>query len=65
VTNTDVKVGAKIVWQAWRDNMIRQGRYVPEERMSWETLPEQDKELDESIYEDVINAYIALIWIHL
>lgn len=38
-----------VIWRAWRDGMLRQGREVAPERMSWETLPERDKQLDAEI----------------
>ncbi len=38
-----------VIWRAWRDGMIRQGRDVAPERMEWETLPAQDKALDAAI----------------
>jgi len=34
---------------AWRDGMIAQGRSVAKERMTWDTLTEQDRELDNGI----------------
>ncbi len=39
----------KDIHAAWRDGMLAQGRPVPEERMSWETLSEPDKQLDDLI----------------
>ena len=37
------------VHAAWRDGMLAQGREVAPERMRWETLSEQDRELDDGI----------------
>jgi hypothetical protein len=37
------------VHAAWRDGMLRQGREVAPERMAWETLTQQDRELDDWI----------------
>lgn len=38
-----------VIWKAWRDGMLAQGREVAPERMSWDTLPDRDKELDAAI----------------
>jgi hypothetical protein len=40
---------AQEVHAAWRDGMLEQGRAVVPERMSWDTLSEQDKALDKYI----------------
>jgi hypothetical protein len=40
---------AQIVHATWRDVMLSQGRVVATERMTWETLPEQDKHIDRAI----------------
>jgi hypothetical protein len=53
------EVGARQVWRIWRDQMLSQGRHVPEERMEWETLPEQDKRLDERIAISVVFAFLS------
>lgn len=37
------------VWRAWFEGMEAQGRYVAPERRSWDTLPEQDRDLDAGI----------------
>jgi hypothetical protein len=42
-------ITGKDVHREWRDGMIAQGRTVAPERMNWDTLSEQDKELDERI----------------
>lgn len=40
---------AQEVHAAWREGMLAQGREVAPERMSWETLSDQDKLLDRYI----------------
>lgn len=40
---------AQEVHAAWRDGMLNQNRPVAQERMTWDTLSEQDKELDKYI----------------
>ena len=40
---------AQEVHAAWRDGMLEQGRVVALDRMSWDTLSTQDKELDKYI----------------
>lgn len=42
-------ITGKDIHAAWRDGMLAQGRPVPTERMSWETLSEPDKQLDDLI----------------
>lgn len=46
-----------VVWRSWRNNMLKQGREVAEKRMRWDTLPQQDKDLDCQIYEDVARHF--------
>ena len=48
--------------RAWRDNMIDQGRKVSAERMEWESLPHQDKELDKMIAREVLTDFV--FWMH-
>lgn len=38
-----------VIWKAWRDGMLAQGREVAPERMSWDTVPDRDKVLDAAI----------------
>ena len=52
------------VWRSWRDNMLAQGRTVPDIRMSKETLPKNDIELDRAIAHDVIADFCAWYWSH-
>lgn len=49
--------GFIMVWESWRDNMLKQGRNVPEIRMNKETLPANDIELDTEIAFDVIDDF--------
>jgi hypothetical protein len=37
------------VHAAWRDGMLAQGREVAPERMAWDTLTQQDRDLDDGI----------------
>jgi hypothetical protein len=52
--------GAREVHRSWRNNMQLQERSVSEERMSWDTLSDKDKELDARISEEVIWDF--LVW---
>jgi hypothetical protein len=56
--------GGREVHRSWRDKMLSQGRDVAKERMDWDTLPEDDKELDQTIARDVITDFIAFIQSH-
>lgn len=38
-----------VIWKAWRDGMLAQGREVAPERMAWETLDQRDRDLDAGI----------------
>lgn len=49
--------GAKVVHASWRDHMLEQGREVSSERMQFDTLSDQDRELDYHIAFDVLKAY--------
>jgi hypothetical protein len=40
---------AKLVHATWRDGMLRQGRPVAPQRLNWDTLEEEDRELDRMI----------------
>lgn len=51
---------AQEVHAAWRDGMIDQGREVSAERMTWETLSEQDKALDKYIGGRLARLFQAL-----
>lgn len=51
--------GGKAVWSAWVAQMNGQGREVAEARQSWDTLPEQDKELDA-----MIAGHVAIDFMH-
>lgn len=44
-----LRITGRDVHREWRDGMLAQGRTVAPERMTWETLSEQDKALDERI----------------
>lgn len=50
-------LGATEVYRSWRDHMLAQGREIKTEQRQWETLPEQDKELDAQIAFDVIKDF--------
>ncbi len=39
----------RAVHAAWRDGMLRQGREVAPERMTWDTLDQRDRDLDNEI----------------
>ena len=52
--------GSLEVFRSWRDKMLEQGREVPERRMNYETLSDNDKALDATIAFEVISDY--LIW---
>jgi len=52
--------GGREVHRAWRDHMLKQQRQVASERMSWDTLSNDDKSLDVSISYDVISDF--LVW---
>jgi hypothetical protein len=49
---------AQEVHAAWRDGMQIQGREVAAERMEWDTLSEQDKELDKYIGSRLANLLV-------
>lgn len=53
--------GAEILFIAWRNHMIGQGRDVPEERLNWATLPDQDKELDRLIAEEILLYFATFV----
>lgn len=55
------KIGNRIVWLTWYKEMKRQGREVKEHQHSWETLPENDKDLDKIISYQLIIEF--LIWL--
>lgn len=42
-------VSGRDIHSAWRDGMLAQGRSVTQERMKWETLSQQDRDLDDGI----------------
>jgi hypothetical protein len=48
-----------VIWKAWRDGMLAQGREVAPERMEWETLPLRDKALDERIERQASEAALS------
>ncbi len=50
--------GYKEVWRSWRDNMLKQGRGVPQARMDIKTLPQEDIELDTAIAREVIQDFV-------
>ena len=52
------EVGARVIHSAWRDAMIGQGREVAEERLEWDTLPEQDRELDKQIAKKLLSRFM-------
>ena len=43
------KLGKEDVHREWRDGMLAQGRKVSTERMEWETLSDEDHQLDDRI----------------
>lgn len=45
----ETTIDGRAVHRAWRDGMLEAGRRVAPRRMAWDTLSEQDKELDEFI----------------
>lgn len=49
--------GGREIHRAWRDSMMNQGRKVSPEKLEWETLPYQDKMLDEQIAEDLLRDF--------
>ncbi len=49
--------GAQEVHRAWRDRMLEQSRTVTTERMIWDGLDEQDRDLDRLISLDVLRDY--------
>ena len=51
--------GSIEVHRAWRDKMLEQSRDVPESRMEYETLSDDDKVLDATIAFEVISDYLA------
>jgi hypothetical protein len=53
--------GAQAVWQAWRDGMLRQGREVSPERMSFESLSDRDKSLDLRIAFEVMGSLFSFL----
>ncbi len=53
-------ITARDIWRAWFFAMDWQGREIEPERRSWETLPQQEKDLDADIA-DQLN-HIALYW---
>lgn len=50
--------GAHDVWEAWRDGMILQKRDVADNRLNWDTLPEQDQRLDVYIATRILARFI-------
>ena len=56
--------GARELHRSWRDNMLEQGRQVPPGRMKWETLSEQDKELDFEIANDLYQDFYTWLKEH-
>lgn len=59
-----IENGAWEVHRSWRDNMLSQEREVAEDRMSWKSLPEIDKELDTAISYDVILDFVGYVLGH-
>ncbi len=52
------EIGGKTLRACLRDEMIKQGREVSEERMHWDTLSEQDQSLDIQIFRELITSFI-------
>ena len=52
----------KELHRSWRDTMLSQGRHVLAERMVWDLLPTQDKELDIQIAYDVLSDFAAYLY---
>lgn len=46
---SDRREPGQLIHRVWRDTMLSQGRPVAPERMQWDTLSEQDRELDAAI----------------
>ena len=57
--------GAREVHRSWRDNMLLQGRYVDNDRMDWDTLSTEDKELDRAIAHDIITDFMVWLEAHI
>jgi len=51
--------GGRVVWESLCANIQRQGRHVADQRLSWEILPAQDKELNAMVSNDVLNDFAA------
>jgi hypothetical protein len=49
-------VTGRDVHAAWRDGMLGQHRAVAPERMAWDTLSQQDRDLDEAIAARLLSA---------
>jgi hypothetical protein len=56
------KYGCKAIHRIWRDEMIQQKREVIKERMSWDTLPDNDKALDSKIAYEIIMDWFTYMY---
>jgi hypothetical protein len=50
------RITGRDVHREWRDGMLAQGREVAPERMAWDTLTQQDRDLDERIAARLVPA---------
>ena len=57
-------IGAPEVRRAWAGEMMRQGREVTAEKLSWERLSYQDKRLDEKIASQVVLDFLVWFFAH-
>lgn len=51
--------GAYQVWLSWKDGMKSQGREIKEHQEKWDTMKEEDKDLDRSIAENIIDDFLT------
>lgn len=56
---------AREVHRSWRENMLLQGRSVDSDRMDWNTLSAEDRELDKAIAHDVITDFMVWLEAHI
>ena len=57
-------IGAPEVRRAWAGEMMRQGREVPVEKLSWARLPDQDKKLDGIIASAIVLDFLVWFFAH-
>lgn len=56
--------GAHDVWHAWKVKMRAQGRPIRPELEEWETVPDQDRQLDTFIAASVILDFMSWYQTH-